>query len=85
MAIKYVEVRTQKWDTWLVKLDDSEFTTEEAQRDAAYEAVEEEMEFDEAEFRFPTPEADLKYSKDNMEAYYARHEGKDHVIDWTQS
>lgn len=83
MAIKYVEVKTLKYDTWLVKLDDEEYPDEQAQREAACEAVGYEREYDEAECRFPTPEVDLQYTKETMEQFYARHEGRDHVIDWT--
>lgn len=84
MAIKYVEVRTQKWDTWLVKLDDRDFGTEDELQEAAYAAVENEIEFDEADYKMLSLDIFQRhYPSEGIENFYARHNGIDHVIDYT--
>lgn len=79
--IKYIEVATQKWDRWLVKIDDEEFPNRESQEEAAFDAVSEEIEYDEAEaqsFNFTSHNPN-----ETPEQCFARHEGRANIIDWT--
>lgn len=81
--IKYIEVSTQKWDRWLVKIDDEEFPNRESQEEAAFDAVRLEIEYDEAEvqsFNFTSHNPN-----ETPEQCFVRHEGRSNIIDWTNA